>query len=97
MSTELVLVTGGSGYLGSHCVATLLDHGYRVRTTVRSAAKEHEVRELVTAAGHDPEQVEVVTADLTSDDGGRRPSRMFDTSCTSLRRSPGTCRRTRRN
>ncbi|GAB3578510.1 SDR family oxidoreductase [Calidifontibacter terrae] len=69
MSSELVLVTGGSGYLGSRCVATLLERGYRVRTTVRSTAKEQEARDLVTAAGQDVSQVQVVRADLTSDEG----------------------------
>ncbi|MGK2938181.1 MAG: NAD-dependent epimerase/dehydratase family protein, partial [Solirubrobacteraceae bacterium] len=29
-----VLVTGGTGYLGGWCIATLLERGYDVRTTV---------------------------------------------------------------
>ena len=43
MSGELVLVTGGSGFLGAHCILALLDAGYRVRTTVRSAKREADV------------------------------------------------------
>lgn len=50
-------------------MATLLERGYRVRTTVRSSAKAAEVHDLITAAGQDPAQVEVVQADLMSDDG----------------------------
>lgn len=42
--TERVLVTGGSGYLGSHCIVALLRDGHQVRTTVRSLAKADEVR-----------------------------------------------------
>ena len=43
MSGELVLVTGGSGFLGAHCILELLKAGYRVRTTVRSAKREADV------------------------------------------------------
>ena len=32
----MFLVTGATGYLGSHCVKYLLDKGYRVRGTVQS-------------------------------------------------------------
>jgi uncharacterized protein YbjT (DUF2867 family) len=35
----LVLVTGGSGYVGGYCIAQLLNDGWSVRTTVRSVAK----------------------------------------------------------
>ena len=37
---ETVLVTGGTGFVGSWCVAQLLERGYRVRTTVRDLAAE---------------------------------------------------------
>ena len=51
MTGELVLVTGGSGFVGSHCIVALLDAGYRVRTTVRSLGREQEVRDMVAAGG----------------------------------------------
>ena len=46
MSGESVLVTGGSGFIGSHTILDLLGAGYRVRTTVRSPEREASVREL---------------------------------------------------
>lgn len=70
MSGELVLVTGGSGFLGAHCVVKLLAAGHRVRTTVRSLAREQEVRALVRAGGVDPgDRLEFAEADLTADRG----------------------------
>jgi nucleoside-diphosphate-sugar epimerase len=44
MAGETVLVTGGSGYIGGWCIIPLLQQGYQVRTTVRSLAREAEVR-----------------------------------------------------
>ena len=43
MSGELVLVTGGSGFVGTYCILALLDAGYRVRMTLRAPAREAEV------------------------------------------------------
>lgn len=70
MSGELVLVTGGSGFIGAHCILRLLADGHMVRTTVRSRAREAEVREMLRRAGAEPgERLEFAEADLTSDAG----------------------------
>ncbi|MGW6283167.1 NAD-dependent epimerase/dehydratase family protein [Kribbella sp. NPDC055071] len=61
-----MLVTGGSGYLGSHLIARLLQDGRAVRTTVRSLEREAELR---TATHGSATELEVVGADLLSDDG----------------------------
>ncbi|WP_353941262.1 NAD-dependent epimerase/dehydratase family protein [Streptomyces sp. HUAS MG91] len=64
-----VLVTGGSGYLGTQLIAALLLAGREVRTTVRSTAREAEVRAAVRRGGADDAGLQVVAADLMSDDG----------------------------
>ena len=70
MSGELVLVTGGSGFVASHCILQLLDAGYRVRTTVRSLAREASVRATLKSAGADPgAMLTFAAADLMSDAG----------------------------
>ncbi len=70
MSGELVLVTGGSGFIAAHCIVHLLDAGYRVRTTVRSRAREGEVRAMLKTGGAEPGGLlSFAAADLLSDAG----------------------------
>ena len=70
MSGELVLVTGGSGFIAMHCTLKLLAAGYRVRNTVRSLAREAEVRATLKAAGADAgDRLAFFGADLTADAG----------------------------
>lgn len=70
MAGELVLVTGGSGFVGAHCILQLLQKGYRVRTTVRSLAREADVRAMLKQGGADPgAALEFAAADLTGDAG----------------------------
>ena len=70
MSGELVLVTGGSGFIATHCILQLLAAGCRVRTTVRSLKREPEVRATLKAAGADVgDKLAFFAADLTDDAG----------------------------
>uniref|UniRef100_A0A914DSQ0 NAD-dependent epimerase/dehydratase domain-containing protein n=1 Tax=Acrobeloides nanus TaxID=290746 RepID=A0A914DSQ0_9BILA len=58
-----VLVTGASGYVGSHCVQQLLTSGYNVRGTVRSLKNKEKVQPLRNLR-HARERLELVEADL---------------------------------
>ena len=66
---SLVLVTGGSGYVGTQLIAALLREGRQVRTTVRSLDSEADVRAAVGRGHADDSALEIVTAELTSDEG----------------------------
>jgi len=70
MSEELVLVTGGSGFIAQHCILALLEAGYRVRTTLRSLSREAEVLSNLRSGGAEPgDRLSFAAADLTADDG----------------------------
>lgn len=72
MASQLILVTGGSGYVGGYCVLQALQQGYRVRTTVRSLQRADDVRKMLEVGGATADQVanvEFIAANLTSDEG----------------------------
>ena len=64
-----VLVSGGSGYVGSWCVIALLEQGYTVRTTVRDLRREGEVRAMVATKVDPGNRLSVHAANLASDEG----------------------------
>ena len=65
-----VLVTGGSGFVGSHCILQLLAAGHTVRTTVRSLKREGDVRAMLKTGGAEPgDRLSFFAADLENDAG----------------------------
>ena len=70
MTNDRVLVTGGTGFLGTHVIAQLLEFGYKVRATVRDLGREGELRGALARAGVDGDiDLELLLADLSEDAG----------------------------
>lgn len=61
-----VLVTGGSGYIGGFIIRQLIAEGWSVNTTIRSLARETEVRQALAVP---PERLRFFAADLLNDAG----------------------------
>ena len=69
---QTVLVTGGSGFIGSHCILQLLAAGHQVRTTIRNLKREGDVRAMLKAGCAEPgERLSFFAADLENDAGWR--------------------------
>ena len=73
--SDLVLVTGATGFIAQHCILQLLEAGYAVRGTTRSAGRTEEIAAVLSPALSDDARARlatdltVVAADLTSDVG----------------------------
>jgi nucleoside-diphosphate-sugar epimerase len=65
-----VLVTGGSGFIGAHCILQLLAAGHEVRATVRNLNREPDVRAMLKQGGANPgSRLHFFAADLEKDSG----------------------------
>jgi dihydroflavonol-4-reductase len=66
-----VLVTGGTGFVGAHCLIQLLAAGHEARATVRDLAREGELRAMLRrgGAGDVGGRLTVFRADLNADAG----------------------------
>ncbi len=65
-----LLITGGSGFIGSHAILQALDAGHHVRSTLRDLRREGDVRALLTSAGAEAhDRLRFFAADLMHDAG----------------------------
>jgi nucleoside-diphosphate-sugar epimerase len=68
-NSETVLVTGGTGFVGVHCILQLLQKGYNVKTTLRSMERKDEVIAMLKNGGITSfDRLEFVQADLSKDE-----------------------------
>jgi nucleoside-diphosphate-sugar epimerase len=68
MST--ILVTGGTGFIGAHCILQLLAAGHQVRTTVRDLKREADVTAMLKVGGVEAgNRLSFFAADLQADAG----------------------------
>ncbi len=66
---DTVLVTGATGFIAQHTILQLLDAGYRVRGSVRSAKRADYLRGVLARHADLGERLELVEADLNADEG----------------------------
>jgi nucleoside-diphosphate-sugar epimerase len=75
---KTVLVTGGSGFLGSWCAIELLRRGHRVRATVRDLGRGGDVRAAIGSQVDPGGRLELLAADLGNDTGWEDAARGCD-------------------
>jgi dihydroflavonol-4-reductase len=68
----IILVTGASGYIASHCIKILLDQGFNVRGTVRSLARKEKYQFLYEVSPNSATQLTLVEAELENVESWRK-------------------------
>jgi dihydroflavonol-4-reductase len=66
---EKILVTGASGFIATHTIIELLNHGYDVRGTIRNLNRSDELRTLLAKHNERAADLELMQADLLEPDG----------------------------
>lgn len=67
LRNKLVLVTGGSGFVATHVIKTLLEKGARVRTTVRSLKSKVKVDSIKNLSPKNAKNMDIRESDLLDD------------------------------
>lgn len=75
---QTVLVTGATGFIASHLILQLIEKGYRVRGTARSAEKAGALNTILSEYSGKPVNIEIFAADLGSDEGWAEAMRGVD-------------------
>jgi dihydroflavonol-4-reductase len=60
-----LLVTGATGFIASHCIVDLLNHGFAVKGTVRSLHRGEQIRTILRHHSNNTDRLEFVQAELT--------------------------------
>ena len=63
--TDKLLVTGASGFIGSHCIIDLLSHGYHVKGTVRDLNRVTQIQSILKKNTEYTNNIEFVETELT--------------------------------
>lgn len=67
-SDKMVLVSGGSGFIASHCIIALLNKGYKVKASLRSLKRIADVKQMLHNGGiSDFDNLSFVEADLSQE------------------------------
>ena len=65
MTNKLILVTGASGFIATHCIVELLNHGYKIKGTIRDLDRAVRIRTILEQHTKHIENLEFVQAELT--------------------------------